>query len=143
MMKWPQTHVITARLLILSLFALLALPLLTGCGSNPQKSVQELDTRAYALYGTFVVFEEQAALIIKQPATPANVKAMIRSSDAAAKPVADALLVSVKEYLRIKEELDAGTTTNDKLVIATANLEKWVLAATPVIQQLVMSVRSK
>ena len=139
MKTWKFNLALFELLIVAALISVI----LSGCHSNPLTVAQTPEEKAYALYGTFVVFEEQAAIVIKQAATPVDAKTAIRKADAAAKPVADALLAAVREYILIKGELAAGTTTNDKLVLATANLNKWVAQATPLIQALVISVGGK
>lgn len=123
-----------------SLIAVALLIVLQGCANNPITAAKTIDQKAYALYGTFVVFEEQAVAIVVSPATPSTVKDAIRKADNIAKPVADGLLVAVRQYLVVQRQLAAGTTTNDKLAIATANLEKWVTQGEPAIRNLVVAV---
>lgn len=132
----------------LGLFEVLAAVLITAglvsaCQTNPVAHAQTIDQKAYALYGTFVVFEEQAAVIIRQPSVPGDVRGAIRKADAAAKPVADKLVDAAHQYTVIKIELEAGTNSNEKMIIATANLEKWIHDAQPLIEELVRSVGGK
>lgn len=63
--------------------------------------------KAFALYGTFVVAEEAAAALIADPALPAAVRQGIRTADAVAKPLADALMAAAREYARAAAELRA------------------------------------
>lgn len=135
--------IVNFRILLGAAQLLLIGLLIQGCTTSPLTAGKTLDQKAYALYGTFVVFEEQAASLIKLSTTPDSVKEAIRKADRTAKPVADELSRAVRQYLIIQRELSAGTTTNDKLVIATANLEKWVRDATPLIESLVKAVGGK
>ena len=140
-----------ARTRFATLACVLTLLALCGCASNPFKAAQNLDQRAFAGYGTFVVFEEQAAAVVQDPSIPANVKQALKAADARAKPAADALLASVKEYESISAALAAcpktddpatcKTTTAQKLVIATADLNKWVADSTVQINALVSAVK--
>jgi len=120
-----------------------ALVTLHGCVANPLAAAKTIDQKAYALYGTFMAFEEVGATIVQAPAVPEVVKAAIRKADRIAKPVADSLLSALKQYVVIQQQLAVGATTNDKLAIATANLEKWVRDAEPLIQDLVKAVGGK
>jgi len=126
--------------------ALLALFIATaiGCATvSPMAPAQTAEQRAFALYGTFVVAEETAADLVQLPGLGAAQKAAIKDADAKAKPVADALMDAAREVFKIRGELEAGATTNDKLAVAVANLERWVGEATPKVQALVDSVRRK
>lgn len=123
----------------------------SACAVNPFKAATNLDQRAFASYGTFVVFEEQAAAVVQDPSIPGNVKQALKMADARAKPAADALLASVKQYEAISIALtqcpnqpdpaQCKTTTTDKLVIATANLNQWVTDATTQFNALVSAVK--
>jgi hypothetical protein len=124
---------------------------LCACASNPFKAATNLDQRAFASYGTFVVFEEQAAVVVQDPSIPLNVKQALKAADARAKPTADALLASVKEYEAVSIALtqcpnqpdpsQCKATTAQKLVTATANLNQWVTDATTQINALVSAVK--
>jgi hypothetical protein len=133
------------RVLALAQFAamILAVGLISACQSNPLSAAQSPDQKAYALYGTFVVFEEQAAVLVRSPSTPAEVKSAIRKADAVAKPVVDNLLGAARQYVSIQMQLKSGATSADRLQIATANLQKWVADATPLINSLVSAVGGK
>jgi hypothetical protein len=124
-------------------FAIIAATALSACTANPISAAQTPDQKAYALYGTFVVFEEQAASLIRNVSTPDSVKTVIRKADMAAKPVVEDLLSAARQYLQVQTQLKTGATTADKLQIATANLQKWVTDATPLIADLVLAVGSK
>lgn len=124
------------------LLAVVALTILSACQTpSSVKEAQTLDQKAFATYGTFVVFEEQAAQLAKDPATPAAVKTALAQADNAAKPFADHLLDAVKVYENVSAQLAAGTTTAEKLSIATADLQSWLNEATPVVTSLVTAVK--
>lgn len=108
-----------------------------GCASlNPVKAANTSEQKAYALYGSFVIFEEQAAKLYQSPTASARVKAALRAADAAAKPVADKLLDATQAVLAIRVEIAAGTSTTDKLVIALQNLDRYITEAGPKIKAL-------
>lgn len=113
-----------------------------GCASiNPVASAKTLEQKVYATYGSFVVFEVQAAEVIKSPDVPPEVKALIRQADAAAKPAADAMFDAAVELIKIKSDLEAGQSTEERVLIATQNLNKWYLEAEPRITALVTAVK--
>lgn len=114
-----------------------ALVSLEGCGAaNPVKAAQTVDQKAYAIYGEFTVAEEQAAIFVHSADATPEFKSAIKSADAAAKPVVDAMLAAVLEVTAIRAQLSEGATTEAKLAIATANLQKWVDDAVPLVAAL-------
>jgi len=119
-----------------------AVAALSACGTlNPLSHAQTLQQKAYAQYGVFVVIEEQAAAIVQEASVPASAKQAVARTDAVAKPVADKLLAAVLAVDQIREDIRAGKTTEDKLVIATANLQKWYDEVVPLINDLVAAVK--
>lgn len=99
-----------------------------------------LEVCAYANYGTFVVVEEFANSVAQDPALPDRMRQRIIRADEVAKPVADSLYGALREYTKIRAEVQAGKSTEEKLLIATANLNKWVTQAAPLIRGLVDAV---
>ena len=127
--------------------ALIALFLsaLAGCAVTPKDVVDAAQTpeqTAFALYGTFVVYEEQAAALVEDPRTPLEVRAKIKTADAIAKPLADNLLEAAMVYVDVKAKFEAAETTVDKLNVAAQNLNYWVGRAAPAIKALVATVTS-
>lgn len=72
--------------------------MLAACGTifNTAETPQQ---RAYALLGTFAAIEETALELVTNPATPDAAVEAIAQADAAAKPLADALLAAAEAYL--------------------------------------------
>lgn len=107
---------------------------LSGC-----KVLQAGDTieqKSYALYGSFVVFEEQAAKLVQEPEVPESIKEVLRDADSEAKPLADALLDAAGEVVLIKQALAEGKTTEEKVNIAIQNLSTRYYSAKPKIDRL-------
>lgn len=129
-------------------------PLTVACSAVQGQSV-DVAVCAFATYGTFVVFEEQAVELardLKQRAdadgTASDVrealtkaKNAIISADEAAKPIADRMNDALQELIEIQAELEVGVTHDQKVQIATANLRRWVNEASPLIQELVNAVK--
>ena len=122
--------------------ALAVLSTMAACASlNPVSKTETTEQKAYALYGTFVIFEEQAAKLVQSPEVPANVKQALRDADKAAKPAADAVLDGVQTVLTVRRQLLAGETTEERLAIAVSNLNLWYSTARPKVEQLVKVVK--
>lgn len=121
---------------------LVAVSLSTGCASiNPITSAKTLEQKVYATYGSFIVFEVQASQLVSSPDVPPEVKDLIKQADAIAKPAADAMFDAAVELIKIKADLAAGQTTDEKVLIATQNLNRWYLEAEPKITQLITTIR--
>lgn len=112
-----------------------------GCASNPVAAAQDSEQRAYALYGTFVIVEEQAAKLISSPQVPNQIVSAIKLADSRAKPSADALVQAVRDYDDASHQLKAGSGSADKVNIASANLLKWVSQAQTDVSALVAAVK--
>ena len=121
---------------------LVAISLSTGCASiNPVASAKTLEQKVYATYGSFVVFEVQAAELVSSPDVPPEVKALIKKADSVAKPAADAMFDAAVQLIKIKSDLAAGQTTDEKVLIATQNLNRWYMEAEPKILALITTIK--
>lgn len=135
MMK-SKVNQFAAMVLMAATFAL------SACGTlNPLSHAQTIQQKAYAQYGVFVVIEEQAAALVQEPGVSASALQAIGRADAVVKPVADKLLAAILAVDQIREEVAAGKTTEDKLVIATVNLQKWYDEVVPLLSDLVAAVK--
>ena len=116
-------------------------PTLTGCSTlDPVKEAETLEQKGYAMYGTFVVYEEQAAKLIQDPGVPDNVKAAIQRADKTAKPAADATRDATLEVSRVSKLLKTADGTEETLILVTNNLDKEIKTFKPLLQRLVDAV---
>lgn len=134
---WPGTALTILGAILFS-WGIAHLP---GCASNPLSIAQDTEQRAYAVYGTFVIVEEQAARAVQNPSIPDAVKVAIRSADARAKPTADALAQAVRDYDDASGAIKAGGSTTASLTVAATNLQKWLIEAQSDVGDLVNAVR--
>jgi len=121
---------------------LLAVLALAACASNPTSVATDAEQKAFAAYGTFVVFEEAGAKLVSDPTVSATVKSAIVAADAKAKPTADALLKAAQDYIAAQATVKAGGSQN-VLTTASANLATWTLQAENDVTALVSAVQSK
>jgi len=118
---------------------------LAGCSTaDPLKTAQTLEQKAFALYGTFVVYEEAGAEMILDPAVPDSVKVVIQQADSVAKPAADILVTVARETSVARAELALipSETFRDKLVAAIAALQRAYWSAKPKIDALSLAVEN-
>lgn len=113
-----------------------------GCASNPVNAAQDTEQRAYAVYGSFVIMEEQGARLVSDPNIPVRIKIAIQGADAKAKPSADGLLKALNDFLTAKATLATGATASDPLSVASANLNTWITQATTDTQGLIAAVKA-
>lgn len=115
---------------------------LSACGAlNPLARAQTIEQKAYALYGEFTIIEEQAAALVQEPSVPTSAKRAIAETDAVVKPVAGKMLAAVLTVEQIRDDIAAGKSTEEKLVIATANLHKWYNEVLPLVEDLAAAVK--
>lgn len=128
--------------------------LLAGCPTTPVRQAETFEQKAYALYGTFVIFQVKAAELVQDAATPDRVKQGLRDADKAAFPVAEALvdtavtvgeirdIINMCEQLEMPEVNPACTDSNERrLANAIANLSTIYFKAQPIILNLAATVK--
>ncbi len=126
----------------LAFFTLLLLVGLQGCAStNPIGAAETAEQRAYAAYGTFVIFQEKAADLVEDENIPDGVKLPIIQAEERAKPVADSLIEAYVEFIAIKAEFDAGETSEERLIAAANSLNDWVTRLAPLVNELVRNIK--
>ena len=123
------------------LLLLIAAVALSGCSTfAPVRAAKTVEQKAFALYGTFAIYQEAGVDIVRNETLPIGVRRAVQNADAAAKPIADSLLAATLEAQRVRAQVAAGTSTNARLVIVTNNLEDWVARAEPLINNLINAV---
>jgi len=103
---------------------------LVACESiNPVGKAETLEQRAFAVYGTYVIFAEQAADLAENDALPRSVRLALVTAEERTSPVIESLLNAVQDL----QALNSSTTRT--------SLESWVDRALPLVNDLVRSVR--
>lgn len=125
-----------ARPLMLAFLLAVAVPvtvMLPGCGINrPLEEAKTLEQKAFATYGSFVIVKEQAAKLYVDPTTPEEVKKALKSANDAATGPINLMYEGAVALKNARADLDAGRTTEEKVLIAAQELLNWYLAARPV-----------
>ena len=115
---------------------------LQACAFQAPVSVaQTPEQKAYAAYGTFVIFEEKAAELVTGNTLSDDVKLRIIEADEAAKPVADNLLETIEELGRIGDQVAAGETGEEQYLIVVNSLNSWVEQLVPLVNNLIAAVK--
>ena len=119
----------------------------TACTTTPAdlfRTAQTPAQHAYALYGTFVVAEEAALKIVRNPVTPEAVVRVIQKADAIAKPAADVMLVAARTYVTLDAKFAAGDPgiQMSEVRATFTELQHALVIAGPAIDALVAAVQN-
>lgn len=127
---------------------------LTACSVNPVKQADTFEQKAYALYGTYVIFQGKAAELVDDATVPERVKQGLRDADKKAYPVAESLVdaaIAVGDIRTIIEDCEslqapelnpACTPSNERrLQNAITNLGAIYFQAQPIILDVVTAVK--
>lgn len=109
---------------------------LSACAANPFKAASGADEQAYAVLGSYAIYQRQALKIKADTSLPQGVRDAVVKADAAAFPVLKSLDTALVEFLDAKAALAAGATGKDKLAIAVANLKSWTVKAKDALKDL-------
>jgi hypothetical protein len=125
-MRLPAT---THGLLYVALLALMALN--QGCVSTPDpfEHADTVQLKAYALERTYNVVLTWGVTLLADPAVPESVKQLVRDAETTTTPTVEALAAAAADYDLLRVQLAAGQTTDERLLIAAANLENWLATA--------------
>lgn len=129
------------RLIAIALLVALVLTLQACETMNPVAAAETPAQKVYALSATYNVLLGSAAELVEDTTVPAPVRRGIQSVEAATTPVIDELERTFAEYQVIRLQLAAGETGQDKLDIATANLDSWISKAEQAIRNLAAVTR--
>lgn len=141
---------------LLTMTGYAAVALLTACtlGSNPIKEAETFEQKAYALYGSYVIFQGKAADLKLSAAVPESVKQALSDVDRVTYPVADNLVGAALTVTEIRdllvickndpapEEIKACEQTSEEtLAAAVTNLSKIYFIAQPQILKMISTVK--
>jgi hypothetical protein len=128
------------RALRLSLPLPLLLLMLAACTTNPFKTAETPEQNADALYGSYAIWAEQGAEFLKDPTVADEVKRPVAEAIVAAQGPTNSFQDALIQLSKVKAELAAGTTSQEKLLIAQQNVDRWFLEAKPLIDKLISAV---
>ena len=120
------------------LFLVLLLVSCSACQSvNPLAQAETHSQRAYALYGTYVIFVEKAADLAEDPRVSPLVKLRLIGAEERISPLIDSLLIALREY----EHLRTQENNTEKLLVLAENLEEIITKTAPLVEILITNVR--
>lgn len=128
--------------------------LLAGCPINPVKQAETFEQKAFALYGTYVIFQGKAAELVQDATVPERVKQGLRDADKVAYPVAESLVDAALTVGDIRDIIDdcaalempevnpACMPSNERrLANAITNLSVIYFKAQPIVLNLAATVK--
>lgn len=133
-----------ARPLMLAFLLAVAIPVtmaLPGCSNSPVQEAESFEQKAFALYGTYVIFQEKSAELVQDSATPENVKQGLRDADKIAYPLAESLIEAALEVAAIREQLEVAPDSAARLNIAIQNLSTIYFSAAPKMLAVISAVK--
>jgi len=123
-------------------FLLIAVLALQACGAaNAVKRAETIEQKAYAAEGTYTIWSEKGIELIERGNLPDNISLRLIQVEEQATPVVDSLSDSLEEFELVKDEFEAGTTGEERLIIASNSLNSWIERALPLITRLKAAVK--
>jgi hypothetical protein len=118
--------------LMLVMFVVAALQ---GCAAN-------LEQRAYAAYGTFVIVEEKVAGLTAPTSTlPRETQLKLIQGVERAQPVVDTLVTTLNQYEGARADFEAQRESQPSFMVVVNNLASWTTQAEQLVTQLVEALR--
>lgn len=127
----PQASIFATLLALI-----FVLPMLHGCETFAVGRAQTLEQKAAASLGDFNIFQAAALEIGKDVGVVPEVRKGVLDAAIAAKPVADEVDKTLREYRSIKRQIAAGQSTDEKLAIVASNLQSWTQQLVPLVSHL-------
>jgi len=103
---------------------------------NPIDAARTVDQRAYALLHAYGAILEEAADIVRDPATPLTLKRALGQAERVATPTVETLQIAVTAYIRASE-------TPDDRIAAANTLNAAIAAAEAPVAELQALVRAR
>jgi len=120
----------------------LVVVLVAACANNPVRVAQTTEQKAYALYGTFVIVEEQAVkLTLPTSNLNQQAKASIINAVQRAQPAIDTMLSGLEKAQKAKADFDAQRIDKPAFQVVVDNLGNWVQQAEPLVLSLTTAVK--
>jgi hypothetical protein len=108
----------------------------TAPSANPFAACKSVGQCYLATAGTYSASQQAALELLQNPDTPGVVKENLQRADREAEPVYEQLSQAYRVYRHAKADLAAGAGSADKVAIATADLQKWLTEAGPLVLKL-------
>lgn len=124
-----------ARVAMLVFLVAIAALVLQACTTTPVDVIKPACTTASkyqvercvkAWAETYEVPQKRALELVQNPSTPPEIVKAVKEAEALASRAVIELTRSGAAFVRLRDELAAGTTTEEQVAIATVNLERYI-----------------
>jgi hypothetical protein len=102
---------------------------LTACTVNPVSRAETAEQRVYAVYGSYVILEEQIADLVEGESTPDGVRRRLISGVERTRPVVESMVSAYHEYQTVLAQYQENRTSEAQLTFALDNMAEWVQRA--------------
>lgn len=128
--------------LVSVIWALVGLLTLAGCAGTPVGQAKTLEQKVYALYGSFVIIQEQVAeLTAEGSGLNRDTQLQLIRTVQRGQPVIDAMLDTFEEYEKARANLSDDESAADYIETVTASLENWIEQADSLVNSLRSALR--
>lgn len=128
--------------LVSVIWALVGLLTLAGCAGTPVGQAKTLEQKVYALYGSFVIIQEQVAeLTAEGSGLNRDTQLQLIRTVRRGQPVIDAMLDTFEEYEKARANLSDDGSAADYIETVTASLENWIEQADSLVNSLRSALR--
>lgn len=118
--------------------------LLSACTIfDPISRAETTEQKAWALYGTFVVFQEQAAKLVVSPEVSESVKERIRSLDRAAHPLSQNLFDASQTAITARRAFENGTGSQEEVEAALLAIARIYFEVKPALEEFITAVEEQ
>lgn len=111
-----------------------------ACATDPVRIANTPLQKAYGAMQDYETYQEAGLVFVEDANTPKAVKDALIKAEAAATPLVHPTRVAVQTVERIRAEVKAGTSTQEKLEIATRDLAQWTVNLQKAVDDLVAAI---
>jgi hypothetical protein len=131
----PKASLLASFLTLLIVVSTLT-PMLTGCNTLAVSRAETLEQKAAALLGDFNIYQQASLKVGSDETVSPEFRRVVLDAAITAKPIADRADEALRQYRGIRRQLAEGSTTNEKVAIAAANLQGWIQQLAPTVKTL-------
>lgn len=113
---------------------------LAGCAGNPVVTAETQGQRAYAVLGLYQILAEEAAEFVRDSDVNLQRRRAVQELIAEARPIRRDLTLAFREYAAIRAQFEAAETSEQAVLVAANNLDRWVERLEPIVDRLVAAI---
>jgi len=118
----------------LQLLLFVAFALQACQGTNPVAAANSIELQAYAISGTYGIYQEKGLELIQRGNLPNSVSLRLIAAEERLTPIVDELDKALDLVEQVKADLSRGESTSEQVAIALTELNNWLNQAGPLVQ---------